>query len=492
MRSNFGKVEDDTSGIRSASTKIFPVRFEAGDWKKLESDAFWQQKNPSNWKETLGMVPIGKEADVSRAVESAKVSQRNWAQKPLRERLKILSNWLKELENREDEIVSLLAQEVGKPVDTGRAEFYYGVSLMQETIRCASSEQVEDVGSNVEVRYQPLGTAALITPWNNPFAIPLGKIFPALVYGNSVVWKPALQSPQMVSLIVDAWKSTGSSVHCLNVVFGDAATAQTLARHPDVLAISFTGSIHAGRDLSIISSQYGKRLQAEMGGNNAVVIGRSADASKIAKELVPAVYSFSGQRCTAPRRLIIAEETFDEFTEAFINAMDDLKTGNPEDPDMQIGPLISESQQNYTAGLIKESLHEGCKLLKGGFIPKDFKSGCWYAPTLMTDVKPISRIFREESFGPVAVLSKVKYFKKSIELCNAVSHGLSASLYSSDDTEITAFLNEAEAGLLRVNSRQSIFSPSAPFYGWKASGSGTAEHGQWDRDFYSRLQTIYK
>ena len=172
--------------------------------------------------------------------------------------------------------------------------------------------------------------------------------------------------------------------------------------------------------------------------------------------------------------------------------MDDLKTGNPEDPDVQIGPLISETQQNFMVNLVKESLQEGCKLLKGGFIPEDNKDGCWYVPTLMTDVKPASRIFREESFGPIAILSKAKNFEESMELCNSVSHGLSASLYSNDESEIASFLGEAEAGLLRVNSRQAFFSPNAPFSGWKGSGSGIAEHGQWDREFYTRVQTIYK
>jgi len=172
--------------------------------------------------------------------------------------------------------------------------------------------------------------------------------------------------------------------------------------------------------------------------------------------------------------------------------MDDLTTGNPKDPDVQIGPLISENQQHFIVNLVKESMQEGCKLLKGGIVPEDFKDGCWYTPTLMTDVKPTSRIFREESFGPVAILSKAKNFEDAMELCNAVPHGLSASLYSNDETEITIFLNEADAGIVRVNSRQAFFSPNAPFSGWKASGSGIAEHGQGDRDFYSRVQTIYK
>lgn len=495
LRSKFGNEKRSTSAFKTSKTsseKIFPVCFDTGEWKDLERNDFWEQKNPSNWKETLGFVPIGGRTDVERAVVSAEKSYKIWSQTPLQERLDILSNWMMELENRQESIVSLLALEVGKPVDTGRAEFRYGLSLMKEAIHRAGDEFSEETDSNVSIRYCPLGTVVLITPFNNPFAIPLGKIFPALVYGNSVVWKPALQSPRIVSLIVDAWKSTGFSEHCLHVVFGDATTAQTLASHIDVRAISFTGSIQSGRDLSVISSQFGKRLQAEMGGNNAVIICKTANASKVAKELVPEVYSFSGQRCTAPRRLIVAKEIFDEFTEAFMNAMDELKIGHPEQNDVQLGPLISKSHQDFIATLVEESSQEGGKLLKGGFIPDDFKSGCWFAPTLMTDVKSTSRLFQDESFGPVAVLSNAKNFNESIELCNAVTHGLSASLYSNDEKEIGIFLQKAEAGLLRINSKQAFFPPKASFNGWKASGSGIAEHGRWDREFYTRVQTIYK
>lgn len=492
LRSNFGDIKSSKSVLKKSSKKIFPVCFETGEWKDLEGDDFWEQKNPSNWEETLGFVPIARRADVERAVESAEKSHKVWSQTPLQKRLDILSNWMTELENREDSIVSLLALEVGKPMDTGRAEFCYGMSLMKEAIRRGVDGFDEETDSNVNIRYCPLGTVGLITPFNNPFAISLGKIFPALVYGNSVVWKPALQSPRIVSLIVDAWKSTGFSEHCLHVVFGDATTAQTLASHDNVRAISFTGSIQGGRDLSVISSQYGKKLQAEMGGNNAVLICKTANASKIAKELVADVYSFAGQRCTAPRRLIVAKEIFDEFTEAYINAMDELKIGHPEQNGVQLGPLISKSHQDFIATLVEESRQEGGKLLKGGFIPDEFKNGCWFAPTLMTDVKSTSRMFQEESFGPIAVLSNSKNFNESIELCNAVPHGLSASVYTNDENEIGIFLQKAEAGILRVNSRQAFFSPKASFNGWKASGSGIAEHGRWDREFYTRVQAIYE
>ena len=498
LRQAYGKVKPQQQTVShpergvNYKRKKFPALFSHDKWYSAKNQDFWEQRNPSNWQESLGFVPLGRNTEIETTLKSAIEAETSWQEMSVNERSSCLSAWKNELEKLREEITFLLTFEVGKPLKEARAEVEYGLNLMDETIRRVRLESDEVLNSKLHVRYRPLGPVALITPWNNPFAIPLGKIVPALAYGNPVVWKPALQAPRIATLVAASFKKAGFPVSCFTIVFGDGITAQLLAHHHDIRAISFTGSVSAGRDLAAISARYGKKLQAEMGGNNAVLIGRSADTGRLAKELVPEIYSFSGQRCTSPRRLIVAEEKIEEYITLFKSAIKRLKVGMPGYEDTQAGPLISRAQQNRIKMLIDDSIREGARLLAGGFVPPDLPEGCWYAPTLLVDVKPTAKIFQEESFGPVAILSISPDFKTSLELCNSVPYGLSASLYTKDEKEIRMFLEHTQAAILRINSKQGEFSAEAPFGGWKASGNGWPEHGRWDREFYTKPQTVYK
>lgn len=268
-------------------------------------------------------------------------------------------------------------------------------------------------------------------------------------------------------------------------------TGRWLLSHPQVAAVSFTGSIAAGRQVAAACGARGKLVQAELGGNNAVVVGRSADIEATARQVAAAAFSFAGQRCTAPRRLIVAQEVYAEFITAMISQVAHLRVGRPQEADTRLGPLISRERQRHTDALVEECRREGGQVICGGRIPPGFDGGCWYEPTLISGLRPQSRAVRDEAFGPLAVVLEAQDFDDALRSCNGVDQGLVAILYSSDPDEQRRFLDQAEAGILRIDDPQAGIHPDAPFTGWKASGIGLPEHGRWDGAFYTQPQAVY-
>lgn len=279
--------------------------------------------------------------------------------------------------------------------------------------------------------------------------------------------------------------------NCVNIVLGDASTAQAVISHPRIAAISFTGSEAAGQQVSVLCAVHQKRFQAELGGNNGAIVTINCDIDAIAAELARQAYCFAGQRCTAPRRLIVEHCAYDKFVKSFIKHASLLQIGFPLDPKTQLGPLVSRRRQAYIAALVDQCKREGGRILHGGNIPVDFVQGCWYEPTIVTGVRPDAYIVQEESFGPVVVIQEAKDFDDALRLCNGVKQGLVATLYSDDRKKQRHFLLEAEAGILRINAGQSTIHPDAAFGGWKSSGIGLPEHGQWDCEFYTCPQSMY-
>lgn len=482
------------ASIQTRQAKTFALGFWEGQWQTGDREQLWPQHNPSDWEQMLGYVPLGSPSEVQAACRAAARAQPTWEATSLHERLQLLATWAQTLRRHEAEWLELLALEVGKPLQDAVGEFRYGLNLLQHTLDQCRREAKEPghTPQGTEIRYRARGTLGLITPWNNPFALLIGKIAPALAYGNSAVWKPALPAPRLSALLVQSLHEAGLPSDLLTLIHGDACTAQALVLQPEISALSLTGSTAAGQELAWRCALHGKALQAELGGNNAVLISASADLKTLAQSLAPAVYSFNSQRCTAPRRLIIHQRCAEDFIAAFVEASQTLCLGQPRDPETALGPLISRSQQTRMAQIVAESQsHEG-KLLQGGHVPKGFEAGCWYAPTLLEEQDPGARSVQEESFGPVAVLLRVPDFTTALHYCNAVPQGLFASLYSQDPEETEAFLQHAQAGMLRLNALQGQFDVAAPFGGWKTSGWGPPEHGRWDREFYTRPQAIYR
>ncbi|MEO6422155.1 MAG: aldehyde dehydrogenase family protein [Candidatus Nitrotoga sp.] len=472
--------------------RVFPVRFTNGCWHAPAGHELLENRDVCEWGRTSGRVPIGGGEDVATAALLAALALEAWSGLTLGERLSVLQSWRRELERKRSVCVDILIREIGKPRSDAEAEFSYALGLLDETLDRVKREAYDVLSTNVSVRYRARGVIAVVTPWNNPLALPVGKIAPALAYGNSLVWKPAPQAPELVLFLIETLQKAGLPDNCITVVMGDAETVRALLRRPEVSAVSFTGSETAGNQIAGICGLRGIALQAELGGNNAALISANADIDNSAAELAMAAFSFSGQRCTAPRRLIVEETVRERFCEALLANVRKLVIGNPDRADTHIGPLISMQDQARMEALVDEGLKEGGRLLAGGRVPSVLKHGCWFAPTVFTDLPEVSELVQEESFGPLVVVQEASSFRHGIDLCNQVRQGLRAILYSGDESEQDIFVKEVKVGVIHINMAASRIAPDAPFLGWKSSGMGLPEHGHWDRDFYTRTQAVYR
>jgi acyl-CoA reductase-like NAD-dependent aldehyde dehydrogenase len=264
-----------------------------------------------------------------------------------------------------------------------------------------------------------------------------------------------------------------------------------MLRDPRVKAVSFTGSSSTGQQVAALCAAHGKTLQAELGGNNAAVVTAACDIETVARDVANAAFSFAGQRCTAVRRVIVDHAICESFTEALIAAIGSLPVGLPAAHSTRIGPLVSRAAQQRIAKIVASAREQGATVHVGGRVPIGFEQGCWYEPTLLSGLEHQSPVVQTESFGPVLVRSEAADIDDALQQVNTVEQGLTAICYSDDPELQRAFVESAETGVVWLQTRPFAIDPRAPFGGWKASGIGPPEHGEWDRIFYARPQAVY-
>jgi acyl-CoA reductase-like NAD-dependent aldehyde dehydrogenase len=451
------------------------------------------------------VVPGGGSADVGAEVgeicAAVASAAGRWARTLATERAALLERWADRLERETDGLVRLLAVEIGKPVSEGGDELRRALAHIRTAATLAREPTESAVGPGVTVRRRPVGTVALITPWNNPLAIPAGKLAAALAFGNGCVWKPSPRAPASSARLRETLFEAGLPPELAVMVTGGADAARALVLDPHVDAVSLTASNTTGKAIAALCAASHKPLQAELGGNNAALIlddwaFDDADLMQLAR----AVYGFAGQRCTAIRRLIVQRGAFDRFTKAFGETVAALRVGEPLDPATQVGPLISAAHRARTEEWLEAACRDGARILARASLPEAIRSSrsgeawadSWFAPTLLGCVRPESAIAREETFGPVAMIMSANDLPHAVALANAVPQGLVAALHSRDVGARAYFAERIEAGLLKLAPGPLLISAEAPFCGWKSSAIGPAEHGAWDRDFYTRVQTLYR
>jgi acyl-CoA reductase-like NAD-dependent aldehyde dehydrogenase len=477
----------------SPSEPLFAVAFIQGKWWPAGMHPLRVLRNPSKWKEKIGRVPLASKPEIAAAARAADAAQPDWAKASEKTRKKLLLDWASRLLSVRAELVASMALEIGKPVSLGEEEVMFCLRLLQETARSLEidSSLTFPPASTFAVRRGPVRIVGLITPWNNPLAIPVGKLAPAIGYGNAVVWKPAVLAPRTASIILQTLQAAGCPDGLVNMISGEKEAARHLILSPEIQAISFTGSCKAGLAVAGLAARRLKPVQLELGGNNAALIMPDCDVEKAATELAASAFSFSGQRCTAPRRFIVHRAKQKVFKDVLTAAVLSLQLGPPSDPETWVGPLISRDKQHKMRDLVKSSLERGAKILCGGTIPESWKVGCWFQPTVVLSSASDLDVIQEESFGPVATLQVARDINHALELLNSVPQGLVASLYSKDPICQRLFLEKADCGVLKLNQTTLGVRPDAPFGGWKASGLGPFEHGHGDREFYTRIQTLY-
>ena len=341
---------------------------------------------------------------------------------------------------------------------------------------------------------RPLGVVAVITPWNFPLAIPAWKIAPALICGNTIVFKPASSTPMTAVKMVEVFDEAGLPPGVLNLVTGPGASVgNTFVESPDVKGISFTGSTEIGTGVYAEGAKSLKKLQCEMGGKNAVILLADADLDKAMGGIVQGAFGSTGQRCTATSRVIVEESIYDQFMDELIDRTSKLKIGDGIESDVDMGPLASESQLDTVTGYIGVGTEEGANLAYGGNVLSGsvYDEGYYVEPTIFTDVAPSMRIAQEEIFGPVLTVFKARDLPEAVDISNSVKFGLSSSVYTRDLTQAFEYVSTAEAGMVHINSPTLGGEVHLPFGGIKSSGVGHREQGVEAIEFFSEVITVY-
>ncbi|WP_265110749.1 aldehyde dehydrogenase family protein [Halosolutus halophilus] len=467
-----------------------------GKWTESRTGNVFETSNPAHPGETVGVYQQSSEADAEAAVEAAAAAAPEWANTPGPARGKILTETASILSDRADELTETLVREEGKtkPEASGEVQraidifAYYGAKAADVggTVKAPSGRD-----SRLYTVNEPVGVAALITPWNYPIAIPAWKLAPALAAGNAVVTKPASLAPAVAIGIVEALESAGLPDGVVNLVTGPGSSVgSTFVTHEAVDAVSFTGSTKVGNTVYGQAAPDQKRVQLELGGKNPAIVMPSADVDEAVEIAATGAFGVTGQACTATSRAIVHEDVYDEFVEGVVSYGEGLSIGDGlEGADM--GPHVSESELEGTLDYVDAGRREGATLETGGE-RADAGEGYFVEPTIFSDVSSEMRIAQEEIFGPVLAVIPVSDFDEAVAVANDVEYGLSASIVTNDHREANRFVDEIEAGVVKINEKTTGLELHVPFGGMKASSSETyREQGDAGLDFFTISKTVY-
>jgi aldehyde dehydrogenase (NAD+) len=467
-----------------------------GDWVTATTGETFAVHNPADQSDVVGEFQQSGTEDAEAAVEAAAEASEEWADTPGPERGRILRAAGQRLADRKDELTETLVREEGKarPEAAGEVQravdifAYYAAkaSDVGGTVKGSSSEDTRLYTVN-----EPVGVAGLITPWNYPIAIPAWKIAPALATGNTIVFKPASQAPDVARKLVECLDEAGLPDGVLNYMTGPgSAVGKTFSTHEAVDAVSFTGSSAVGDTVGQQANETGKRVQLEMGGKNPAVVMPSADVDEAVDIAASGAFGVTGQACTATSRAIVHEDIYDEFVEGVVAAAEAIEVG-PGLEGAEMGPQVSESELDGTLEYVDIGVEEGATLETGGG-EVDAGDGFFVEPAVFSDVDPDMRIAQEEIFGPVLAVIPVGSYEEAVEVANGVRYGLSASIVTQDLSEANRFVDDAESGVVKVNEKTTGLELHVPFGGMKDSSSETyREQGDAGLDFYTISKTVY-
>ena len=470
-----------------------------GQWVEAKSGRTFENRNPADRRELIGLFPASDAEDVEAAVSAAKKAFAKWRLVPAPKRGEILFRVGELLRQRKEEIARSMTREMGKILKETRGDVQEGIDtafyaagegrrLLGETI---PSELPDKFAMSVRL---PLGVCALITPWNFPMAIPTWKLFPALLCGNTVVLKPAEDTPYSAVELFKILEQAGLPPGVANLVHGTGEEAgAALVRHRDVQLVSFTGSTAVGREIAVACGQSLKRVSLEMGGKNGQIVMEDADLQLALEGALWGAFGTTGQRCTATSRVIFHRDIRKKMTEMLIERAEKIKIGNGLDENVQMGPLINEAARKKVHGYVQIGKGEGARLLTGGTIYEEgeWVHGLFYRPTIFDEVTPTMRIAREEIFGPVLSLIEVKSFEEAIEVLNATPYGLSSSIYTRDVARAFRAIRDIEAGITYINGPTIGAEVHLPFGGVKETGNGHREAGTTVYDIFTEWKSVY-
>lgn len=470
-----------------------------GKWVASGSGKTRANVNPARTDEVLAQVPLSTPEEAREAVAAAKEAFPKWRSTPAPVRGRLMFRAATLMQERMEDLATALTLEEGKIIRESRGEVQRAVNIMEFTAGEGRRLRGATIPSELPNTFiytirQPLGAVGLITPWNFPVAIPVWKIAPAILSGNTVVFKPATLTPITAIKIVEIFEEAGFPPGVLNLVMGSGSSVGSeIVKSPLIHAVSFTGSTEVGCSLYEEASRTAKRVQCEMGGKNPLIVLKDADLPLAVEGAVQGGLGSTGQRCTASSRVILEEAIAESFTRMLLERLKTYRTGDGMAPDTDMGPSVDEAQMNTVLRYIDIGKSEGARLLSGGRRLMDGSKarGYFIEPTVFDDVRPGMRIAQEEIFGPVIGLMRARDFDEAVSIANGVKFGLSASLYTNDNSAIMKFVERSEVGKVHINSPTIGGEAQAPFGGIKATGIGPREQGSEVFEFYTEIKTVY-
>ncbi len=469
-----------------------------GAWVDARSGAEFERKNPANG-DMIGTFASSSEADVVAAVEAANAAFNAWRLTPAPKRGEILYDIARLLQERKESLAREMTEEMGKVLSEARGDVQEGIDMTYymagEGRRMFGHTVPAELPNKwaMSVR-KPLGVVAAITPWNFPLAIPTWKIMPALIAGNTVVFKPASYTPRMAVRLVEILEEAGVPKGVVNLVLGSGpATGDVLLKHPDVALVSFTGSTDTGRHINIEGARAMKRISLELGGKNAIIVLDDANVENAVDGIVWSAFGTSGQRCTAASRVIVAKSLADDLTQRLADRASKMRLGYGLDAGVDVGPVVSQSQLDRISSFMPVGAADGAELVTGGGIASDgdLSRGFFHQPTVFGNVRGDMRIAQEEIFGPVTAVIPVADIDEAIQVANGVEYGLSASIYTADVNRAFRAMQDIYTGILYVNAGTIGAEIQLPFGGTKNTGNGHREAGQAALDVVTEWQSIY-
>ena len=459
----------------------------------------FESRNPAHRSDVVGVFPRSGAADVDDAVSAAQRAFEAWRSTPWPERAEVILRASLLLEQRKEELARVMTREMGKVLTEARGDVQEAIDMGTFIAGEGRRAYGETVPSELRNKWamtmrQPFGVVGCVTPWNFPIAIPSWKIFPAIMAGNTVVLKPAEDTPLCAQRFVDSLVDAGLPPGVVNIVYGFGEEAgDAVVRHPDVAAVYFTGSVATGRIVSEICGRMLKKCSLELGGKNAIVVLDDADVDMAVEGALWGAFGTSGQRCTASSRLIVEQPVLDAFTSRLVERASKLRVGDGLEEGVEVGPIINETQLKRVHSYTRIGRDEGATLALGGEIAtgQALDEGYFYRPTVFTGVRPSMRIAQEEIFGPTTAVIPVASLDDALEAANSTHYGLSLSVYTNDLRKAFRAIHDLHAGIVYVNAPTIGAEIQLPFGGTRDTGNGHREAGGRVLDEFSEWKSIY-
>jgi len=470
-----------------------------GKWVTSNSKKTFESTNPSDQKDVLGSFQYSTKEDVVEAVNSAFKAREKWAATPAPSRGKIFYSVADKLESRKIEFRDIITRETGKTLSEAAGEVDRAVNVIRfmagEATRLAGETlPTQQEGTFAYTQRAPHGVVGIITPWNFPLGLASSKITPALVAGNTVVFKPASTTPLISQMFIELLEESGIPEGVINFVTGSGSVVgNEFANNEKIRAVSFTGSTQVGMELGKVVSARNGKIQAEMGGKNPFVVLPDADIELVVNNVMLSAFGECGQRCTATSRLILHKDIAEQVTSRLIEETKKMVVGNPKNKNVDMGAVIDQNQVNTYEKYIEKGVKEGAKLEIGGEVlnTEEYENGNFVQPTIFTDVKTSMTIAQEEMFAPIIAVIVVDSYEEALQLSNDVTYGLSSSIYTNNLEKAFDYLDNVESGVSHVNMPSIYSEPHFPFGGMKNTTIGPREQGKAGVMFYSETRTLY-